>query len=128
MLLLLGADWVQLGTRRSGFVDERLLPPSSPALQTESWQGRGVLPTRRATGSQEGCVVFAGGPSTSSMQTRCTSHQLVPEEQEEVTASTSSCWIEIKGERGSRDSYSPWAVPTQGITQRNFGPPSFTGC
>lgn len=127
MLLLLGAGWVQLGTRKSGFVEERLLPPPPPALQTESWQGRGVLPMKRAAGSQEDCVVFAGGTSPSSMQTECTSHQLAPEEQEEVTANTSSCWIDIKGEGGSRDSYSPWAVPTPGITQRNLQPPSFAG-
>ena len=125
VLPLLGVGWGQLGARRSGFVEGRLLPPPSPALQTESWLGRGALPTRRAAGSQAGCVVFAGSTSPSSMQTKCTSHQLAPEEQEEVTACTSSCWIEIKGERGSRDSYSPWAVPTPGITQRNLQPPSY---
>lgn len=110
MLLLLGAGWVQGGQalwRRHSCHLLVLL------LCKQSWQGRGTLPTRRAAGSQEYCVVFAGSTSPSIMQADCMSHQLAPDEPKEVTASTSSCWTEIKGKQGSRDSCASWALPTQ---------------
>lgn len=86
-------------------------PPPPPALQT-------VMAGEGHTALKKGCrltgrLVFAGSTSPSSMQTECMSHQLAPDEQEEVTASTSSCWTEIKGKQGSRDSCVSWALPTQ---------------
>lgn len=51
---------------------------------------------------------------------------LLQKSRKKLTAGTSS-WVEIKGERGRRDSFSPWAVPTPGITQKNLQPPSFPG-
>lgn len=40
-------------------MEERLLPPSLPAVQTVMAQERYVLPTRKAAGSQEGGVVWS---------------------------------------------------------------------
>lgn len=77
-----------------------------------------VLPTRRAARSQEGGVVSAGSTSPTSMQTKCTSHQLAPEEQEEEMAITSSYWIEIKGESRLPEQHLPQAQ------HRNLQPPS----
>lgn len=116
MLVLLATSCIQLGARRSGFVEEKLLPPPPPALWSHS-RGEVCCPREGLQAHRKSCAVFTGSTSPSSVQTKHTSHQLAPEEQEEVTASASSCWIEIKGERGSRDSYCPWAEPTPGITE-----------
>lgn len=94
-----------LGT--AGYTEVRLCGEEFPATFSSccaNSHGTGEICAAHS-GSQEGGVVSAGSTSPTSMQTKCTSHQHAPEEQEEEMAITSSYWIEIKGE--SRDFNSP---------------------